>query len=110
MLTIFLNLRTFFNPKNWLAGEKQVFPCLQGTRTQHLSLYVCVWCVVCVVADLEKAASGASGACGHFVENLANLRTFSVKYPVLLAEDQGRRVEDGDLRLDKGDLRYEDDE
>ena len=60
--------------------------------------------------DLEKAASGASSTCGRFVGYHAILRTFSVKYPVLLAEDQARRVEDGDLRLDKGDLRYEDDE
>ena len=28
MLRIYLNLRTFFNPENWLAGEKQLFPCL----------------------------------------------------------------------------------
>ena len=56
-------------------------------------------------SDLEKAASGASGACGHFVGNPAILRTFSVKYPVLLAENQGRRVEDGELRLDEGDLK-----
>ena len=62
------------------------------------------------MADLEKAASGASGACGHFVGNPALLRTFFVRYLLLLAEDPGRRVEDGDLRLDKGDLRYEDDE
>ena len=55
--------------------------------------------------DLEKAASGASGACGHFIENSAILRTFSVKYLVLLDEDQGRRVEHGELRLDKGYLR-----
>ena len=31
--------------------------------------------------------------------------TFSVKYPALLAENQGRRGEDGELRFDKGDLR-----
>ena len=59
-------------------------------------------------ADLEKAASGGSGACGHFVGNHGILRTFSVKYPVLLAEDQGRRVEDGELKLDKRDLRNQD--
>ena len=23
-----MNLWTFFNPENWLAGEKQLFPCL----------------------------------------------------------------------------------
>ena len=49
-------------------------------------------------ADLEKAASGANGTCGHFVENHAILRTFSVRYPVLLNEEE-------ELRLDKRDLR-----
>ena len=52
--------------------------------------------------DLEKAASGA---CGHFVENHAILRTFGVKYPVLLTEDGGRRFQDGKLRMGQGDLR-----
>ena len=28
MQRIYLNLWTFFNPENWLAGEKQLFPCL----------------------------------------------------------------------------------
>ena len=56
-------------------------------------------------SDLEKAACGASGAWGHFVGNHAILRTFLVKYPVLLTEDGGRRVEDGDNGLDQGDLR-----
>ena len=37
--------------------------------------------------DLGKAASGESSACGHFVGNHAILRTFLVKYPVLLTED-----------------------
>ena len=46
-------------------------------------------------SDLEKAACGASGACGHFVRNHANLRTFWVKYPVLLSEDGRGRVGDG---------------
>ena len=55
--------------------------------------------------DLGKAASGASGACGHFVVNHAILRTFLAKYPVLFTEDGIRRVEDGELRLDKRDLR-----
>ena len=55
--------------------------------------------------DLGKAASGESSACGHFVGNHAILRTFLVKYPVLLTEDGGRRVGDGELRLDKGSLR-----
>ena len=61
-----------------------------------------------VDSDLEKAASGASGAsgaCRHFVGNQAILRTFSVKYPVLFIEDRKRRVEDGELRLDKNHLR-----
>ena len=57
------------------------------------------------LSDLEKAASGASGACGHFVGNHAILRTFWVKYLVLLTEDWGGRVKDGELRLDKGDFR-----
>ena len=42
--------------------------------------------------DLGKAASGANGTCGHFVGNPAILRTFSVKYPVLLAENQGEKL------------------
>ena len=42
--------------------------------------------------DLEKAASGASGACGLFVGNHAIL---GLKYPVLLSEDGGRRVDNG---------------
>ena len=50
------------------------------------------------ISDLEKAASGASGACGHFVGNHAILRTFWVKNPVLLTEDEGRRVKDGEMR------------
>ena len=53
-------------------------------------------------ADLEKATSGA---CVYFVGNHAILRTFLVKYPVLLTEDEGRRVKDAELRLDQGDLR-----
>ena len=54
-------------------------------------------------SDLEKAAIGASGACGHFVRNHAILRTFIGKYPVLLTKDEGRRVENRELRLDKGE-------
>ena len=57
---------------------------------------------------MEKAASGASGACGHFVGNHAILRSFLDKYPVLLAEDGGRRVENVKMRLDQRDLRKED--
>ena len=57
---------------------------------------------------LEKAASGASGAFGHFVQNHAILRTFWVKSPVFLTEDGGRRIGDGELRLDQGDFRQED--
>ena len=49
-------------------------------------------------ADLGKAASGA---CGHFYGNHAILR----KFCVLLCEDEGRRVDDGELMFDKGDLR-----
>ena len=60
--------------------------------------------------DLEKAASSASNACGHFVGNHSILRTFWVKYPVLLTEDGGRRVEDGEFGLDQGDLSKEDGE
>ena len=63
-----------------------------------------------LAADLEKASSGASGACGQFVRNHAILRTFWVTYPVLLTEDGGRRVEDGEMRLDEGGLRNEDGE
>ena len=37
--------------------------------------------------DLEKAASCASGTSGHFVGNPVIFRTFSVKYPALLAVD-----------------------
>ena len=58
-----------------------------------------------LAADLEKASSGASGTFGHFVGNHAILRTFWVTYPVLLTEDGGRRVEDGELRLEQEDLR-----
>ena len=49
-------------------------------------------------SDLEKAASGA---CGHFVGNTAILS----KYPVIFTEEGTRRVEDGELRLDKRYLR-----
>ena len=63
-----------------------------------------------VETDLEKVASGASGDCGYFVGNNAILRTFSAKYPVFFTEDGKRRVEDGELRLDKRGLRYEDGE
>ena len=56
-------------------------------------------------SDLEKAESGASGACKYFFGNHADLRTFSVKYSVLLAEDSGSRLEDEELRLDKEDLK-----
>ena len=56
-------------------------------------------------ADLEKAASGASSACGHFVRNHAILRTFWVKYPVLLSEDGGKRVDNEELMFDEGDSR-----
>ena len=62
------------------------------------------------IADLEKAASGASGACGHFIVNHAILRTFWVKYHVLLTEDGGRRVRVGEMRSDQGDLRQKDGE
>ena len=55
--------------------------------------------------DLEKATSGASGACGHFVGNPAILRTFGAKCPVFVTEDEKRRVEDGDLRVDENYLR-----
>ena len=48
---------------------------------------------------LEKADICGSGACGHFVGNHAILRTFCVKYPVLLRKDVGRRVEDGELKF-----------
>ena len=57
------------------------------------------------LTDLEKATSGAIGACRHFVGNPVILRTFWVKFPVLLTEDGGRRAEEGKLRLIKGDLR-----
>ena len=49
-------------------------------------------------ADLGKAASGA---CHIFIETTL----FSAKFCVLLCEDEGRRVDDGELRFDKGDLR-----
>ena len=52
-------------------------------------------------ADLEKAASGA---CGHFVGNHTILRTFLIKYPVVLSENGGRRFDDVELRMDKEDL------
>ena len=58
-----------------------------------------------VQSDLEKAASSASGACGHFVGNPVILRTFWVKFPVLLTEDGGRRAGEGKLSLFLGDLR-----
>ena len=58
-----------------------------------------------LVPDLEKAASGASGACRHFVGNHAILRTFWVKYPVLLSEDGERRADNWELRFDKENLR-----
>ena len=66
----------------------------------------CYCCFSCW-ADLQKAASGA---CGHFVGNHTILRTFWVKYPVLLTEDGGRSFEDGKMRLDQGELRTEDGE
>ena len=62
------------------------------------------------LADVEKVASGASGAssasgancasgascassaCRHFFRNPVILRTFGVKYPVVLTEDGGNRA------------------
>ena len=38
------------------------------------------------------------------------LRTFLVKYPALLTEDAGRRMEDRELMWGKGDMRKEDGE
>ena len=52
--------------------------------------------------DMEKTARGT---CGDFVGNHPILRTFWVKYPVLLTLDGARRVEDGEMRVDEGDLR-----
>ena len=49
---------------------------------------------VVVVADLEKASSGASSACGLFIRNHAFLRTFRVKYLVLLREDGEKGIDD----------------
>ena len=80
-----------------VIGERlllSLFVCCCCSVGSKKLTFVCWW-VVCG-ADLEKAASGARGAYGHFVGNHAILRTFSVKYPVLLAKDQGRRVEDGE--------------
>ena len=53
------------------------------------------------LADLQIAENGA---CRHFVENHTILRTFLVKYSVLFTEDKKRRIENGELRLDKRDL------
>ena len=50
--------------------------------------------------DLEKAGSDGSNTCRHFVANHAILSTFRVKYPGLLTKDGGKRVEDGEWRLD----------
>ena len=72
--------------------------------------YYAVWFLISKISpstDLEKAASGASGACGHFVGDHAILRTFCISYPVILSKDGERRVDDGELGLDKGDLRKE---
>ena len=44
----------------------------------------------------QKAACIASGDCGNFVGFVA---LFWVRYPGLLTEDEGGRVEDGDLFL-----------
>ena len=57
-----------------------------------------------IVSYLEKVASGASSAYKHFVKNHAILRTFCVDYHILFTEDRGRRVDDGQLRIEKGDL------
>ena len=39
-----------------------------------------------------------------FVKNPAILRAFWVKYPELLTEEGGRRIEDQELRLAKGKI------
>ena len=52
-----------------------------------------------------KAVSSASGVFKHFFGNHAFFRTFWVKNPVLFTNEAGRRVEDGELRLDKGYVR-----
>ena len=49
---------------------------------------------------LEKVAGGTPG---HLSENF--LRKFLVKYPIPLPEDEGRSIEDGELRMGNGGLR-----
>ena len=61
--------------------------------------------VALVQPDLEKAGSGGSDACVILSEIMQFLRTFWVKYPILMTEDGGRRVEDGEMRLYQRDLR-----
>ena len=78
---------------------------------KHVSMQVYKY--ASMQADLEKAANGASGAFGHFVGNHVILRTFRVKYSVILNEDglkgltienlalikkiRGKRMENGGL-------------
>ena len=46
------------------------------------------------LADLEKVASNANSTSEHSLRNPVILRIFYVKNPVLLTENEGRRVED----------------
>ena len=57
--------------------------------------------------DIKKAASGT---CGHFVVNNIILRSFLIRYPVLLNVDGGTSVDVWEWILEKGDLRYKDGE
>ena len=48
---IYLNLRTFFNPKNWPPDKKQLFPCLAFPMSKR-----CHW-KVSSLHDAQNAAS-----------------------------------------------------
>ena len=54
--------------------------------------------------ELEKAASGAKDTCRLFVIDYAILRTFEPAASYFLLRMGKKRVEDGELRLDKRDL------
>ena len=36
MIRIYMNLRIFFNPENWLADKNQLFPCLRMLKFKNL--------------------------------------------------------------------------
>ena len=60
------------------------------------------WGVAYYVVHGLTPENALRGAYGHLVQNSTILRTFWVKYPLLLTEDGGRRVEDEKLRFEDG--------